>query len=89
MIGETVGTMEKEEAAEFFKWMNGILKKGDMIVLGIDMKKDPNLIQNAYLKNKEEEQFPLLLNSLKRMNKELQADFVLQKFYPHLFFNPV
>ena len=55
MIGETVGTMEKEEAAEFFKWMNGILKKGDMIVLGIDMKKDPNLIQNAYLKNKEEE----------------------------------
>ena len=70
MIGETAGTMEKEEAIEFFKWLSPLLKKGDMIILGIDMKKDPVLIQNAYLKNKKEE-FPLLLNSLKRMNKEL------------------
>ena len=57
-----------------------------MIVLGVDVKKNPVLIQNAYFNNAK--QFPFLLNSIKRMNKDLNANFKVDKFYPHSYFNP-
>lgn len=58
-----------------------------MIVLGVDLKKDPVIIQNAYFNNEKE--FPFLMNSIKRMNKDLKANFNVDKFYPHSYFDPV
>lgn len=51
IVGGTIGNMEKEEVDRFFKWMGSLLKEGDMIIVGADMKKDPVLIQNAYFNN--------------------------------------
>jgi L-histidine N-alpha-methyltransferase len=57
-----------------------------MIVLGIDLKKNPVLIQNAYFNNPFEFQF--LMNSIARINRDLNGNFNLEKFYPHSFYNP-
>lgn len=86
MVGSTIGSLYNEEAVAYFKWLGGLLKKDDMIVIGLDMKKDPVMIQNAYFSNPEE--FPFLLNSIKRINKELGGNFNVDNFYPHSYYNP-
>jgi L-histidine N-alpha-methyltransferase len=86
MVGSTIGCFEKQAAFEYFKWLGGFLRQGDMIIMGFDMKKDPKLIQNAYFGNPHE--FEFIQNSIRRINKDLGANFNLDAFYPHSYFNP-
>ena len=87
ILGNTLGGQEYEEIVEFFKWINNYLKKGDKFVIGLDMLKDPEIIQKAYFNESGlEEKF--IMNNLSRINKELKGSFNLEKFYPHSFFDP-
>lgn len=87
MIGGTVGCFEKDVVNKSFTEIGKKLKKGDLIVLGVDIKKNPVPIQNAYFTNEFE--FPFLMNSIRRMNRDLNSNFDDTKFYPHSFFNPI
>lgn len=51
------------------------MKKGDQIFVGFDKMKSAEVITRAYLDNGFEQKF--LLNNLKRLNKELDANFNL------------
>lgn len=78
-LGSTIGNFDHPAGVEFLKGVRRILRAGDALLLGTDMQKPiPQLIQ-AY-------DDPLgvtaafNLNLLARINRELDADFDLQRF---------
>jgi dimethylhistidine N-methyltransferase len=78
-LGSNVGNFEPTEARELLLSLRRVLRVGDMMLLGADLKKDRTILEAAY-------DDPLgvtaafNLNLLARINRELQADFDLRAF---------
>lgn len=87
ILGSTLGNNNDAEIHDFFKWISTYMKKGDKFVVGVDMMKDPYLIQRAYF-NELGLENRFIMNNLSRINNELEGTFDLDKFYPHTYFNP-
>lgn len=83
-MGANIGNFKEDEAISFLKELNNCLNPGDLVMIGFDLKKDPEVILNAY-NDKEEITRNFNLNLLGRINKELNADFDVQQFehYPN------
>ena len=88
MFGNTMGNFENHETVEYCKWMGSVLKKGDQFLFGLDLKKDPTVIQDAYSYSLNKSVVEFLKNSLRRVNKELEGTFDEEKFYVHTYFDP-
>lgn len=86
-LGSNIGNYEREQAIDLLKLMRTFLKTSDRLLIGIDLKKDPNLILNAY-NDPHGITRRFNLNLLNRMNKELQADFNIAEFGFYPFYNP-
>lgn len=82
-LGANIGNMPLQEARDFVKNIAENLRFGDMIVLGIDLRKDPASILAAY-NDAQGVTRAFNLNLLVRINRELGADFDLEAFafYP-------
>lgn len=82
-LGGNIGNFLKDEAITFFKKANESLNKGDLFVIGIDLKKNPKTILDAY-NDKSGITRAFNLNLLNRMNKELGTNFDVSRFdhYP-------
>jgi L-histidine N-alpha-methyltransferase len=80
-LGSNIGNFTYAEAVELMNAWRGILKTGDAVLLGTDLKKDLQILINAY-------DDPTLvtaafnLNLLARLNREFEADFNL-RFFKH------
>lgn len=48
ILSSNLGNFTDEGIKEFMLWLKVYLRKGDMLIVGLDMKKDPFLIQQAY-----------------------------------------
>jgi L-histidine N-alpha-methyltransferase len=78
-LGSTIGNFDRPAAAKFLREMRNILQPGDSLLLGTDLEKPIPQLQAAY-------DDPLgvtaafNLNLLARINRELEADFVLEQF---------
>jgi L-histidine N-alpha-methyltransferase len=78
-LGSTIGNFDRPAAAEFLQQIRRILQPGDALLLGTDLEKAIPLLLDAY-------DDPLgvtaafNLNLLARINRELDADFVLHNF---------
>src|SRR5690606_33784990 len=73
-LGGNIGNFSKVEAVNFLQLLSARLNPGDMLLVGFDLKKDPDLIHRAY----DDEQGvtrTFNLNLLQRINRELDADF--------------
>jgi len=78
-LGSTIGNFDRPAAAKFLREMRRILQPGDSLLLGTDLEKpipqrlaaydDPLGVTAAFN-----------LNLLSRINRELDADFVLEQF---------
>lgn len=83
-LGGNIGNFEVEEATLFCKELNKFLTTDDLVLIGFDLKKHPKVILAAY---NDEEGFTrdFNLNLLRRINRELHADFNLEQFehYPN------
>jgi L-histidine Nalpha-methyltransferase len=78
-LGSSIGNMNKEDAAKFCTEIRKTLSVGDMLLVGIDLRKDPKTILAAYNdKCGITKQFNL--NLLTRINNELGADFDVRQF---------
>ncbi len=86
-LGSNIGNFRDDEALGFFKHLRKELHQGDMAVIGADLRKDPNIIRAAYDDAKEVTR-DFHLNHLVRMNRELGANFDLNKFGYYTFYNP-
>lgn len=78
-LGSNVGNFDRAEARDFLRRVRGVLRAGDRLLLGADLKKDARLLEAAY-------DDPLgvtaafNLNLLARINRELDADFSVRDF---------
>ncbi len=87
-LGSNIGNFNSEQAIEFFKGLKQNLNKGDLVLVGVDLKKDPQTILNAY-NDSEGVTAEFNLNLLDRINKELGGDFNRNNFYHYPTYNPL
>ncbi|OIO99828.1 MAG: dimethylhistidine N-methyltransferase [Bacteroidetes bacterium CG2_30_33_31] len=86
-LGSNVGNFTYSGAAIILAQIAHFNKSGDLLLLGIDLKKDPRIIQNAY-DDKDGISAEFNLNVLRRMNTELGANFNLNNFSYYTYYEP-
>jgi dimethylhistidine N-methyltransferase len=86
-LGSNIGNFTEEEAGYFIEGISARLKPGDLLLLGVDLKKDPATIIRAY-NDKEGVTAAFNKNLLVRINKELDADFDTSTFYHYPIYDP-
>lgn len=86
-LGANIGNMIASEASHFTRKIGNAMKKGDLLLIGFDLKKDPRLIQAAY-DDAHGITRSFNLNLLVRLNRELGAQFQLDQFSHYPFYNP-
>jgi L-histidine N-alpha-methyltransferase len=86
-LGSNIGNMPPEEAEEFCINLRKHLRPGELAVIGIDLKKCPATILAAY-NDKEGITREFNLNLLRRINRELNADFDLNQFQHYPVYDP-
>jgi dimethylhistidine N-methyltransferase len=86
--GSTVGNFEPDQAIAFLRRARTLLGNQGALVLGADLKKDPQRLHDAY-NDAAGITAQFTLNLLRRMNRELDANFDLAAFAHEAFYNPV
>ncbi len=86
-MGSNIGNMNYKQSIAFCKEVRSSLKPGDCLLIGFDLKKDPKIILDAY-NDKQGITREFNLNLLKRINRELNADFSIEKFSHFPVYNP-
>jgi dimethylhistidine N-methyltransferase len=84
--GSTIGNFEPHEAASFLRHAGRILGSDALLIVGIDLVKDPDIINAAY-NDVAGITEAFNLNLLVRINRELDAGFNLDSFEHHAFYN--
>jgi dimethylhistidine N-methyltransferase len=84
--GSTIGNFEPKEAAQFLKQLSQMLSPGDGLLIGVDLQKDPQFIENAY-NDKQGITAAFNKNVLTRMNQELNTSFQIQHFDHYSFYS--
>jgi L-histidine Nalpha-methyltransferase len=85
--GSTIGNFEPTEAAKFLEHAARLLGRGAHFIVGIDLVKDPAVLNAAY-NDAAGVTAAFNLNLLARMNRELGGDFDPDGFCHRAFFNP-
>ncbi len=87
-LGSNIGNFSKKAAASFLLQMHDSLNNGDLLLIGIDLKKDPYRIIHAYSDSKGVTA-AFNINLLRRINTELGGDLDLDKWTHFANYNPV
>ncbi|MES2527276.1 MAG: L-histidine N(alpha)-methyltransferase [Bdellovibrionota bacterium] len=83
--GSTIGNLDPDEARDFLKEA-AALSKGGGILIGVDLKKDPEILRLAY-NDPEGVTAAFNLNLLYRLNREANATFVPENFRHEAIYN--
>ena len=86
--GSTIGNFEPLDAASFLKRIADMIGPGGGLLIGVDLKKDHKILTQAY-NDTQGVTAAFNLNLLKRINRELDADFDLAAFQHYAFYNEV
>jgi dimethylhistidine N-methyltransferase len=86
-LGSNIGNFKPEWALNLLQHFNKHMRAGDMLLVGYDLMKNPNLIQKAY-DDQEGVTARFNLNVLTRINRELGGDFDVNQFDFYSFYNP-
>ena len=85
-LGSNISNFGREEAPKFLRALRRVLKTGDALLLGADLRKDRTVLEPAY-----DDALGLTaafnLNLLARINRELDGNFELRSFKHHAFYN--
>jgi len=77
--GSTIGNLNDQEASKFLSKTAKLLGKGGGLLIGVDLKKDPEILEAAYNDaSGVTEEFNK--NILRRINRELGGNFDLENF---------
>ncbi|HXZ01430.1 MAG TPA: L-histidine N(alpha)-methyltransferase [Stellaceae bacterium] len=77
--GSTIGNFTPEAAVDFLAGCRRVIERGGVFVVGVDLKKAPALLDAAY-NDSAGVTAAFNLNLLERINRELDADFDLDRF---------
>ncbi|RWW99751.1 L-histidine N(alpha)-methyltransferase [Flavobacterium cerinum] len=86
-LGGNIGNYKKDEAIDLLERFNADMKKGDMLLMGMDLKKNPRIIQLAY-DDPHGITRSFNMNLLQRMSRELEADILSDQFDFYSNYNP-
>lgn len=86
--GSTIGNLTPEEAHGFLVKARELAGTNGAMLIGVDLKKDPAILHAAY-NDAQGVTAEFNLNLLRRINRELAADFDLQHFRHVAFYNAV
>jgi len=86
--GSTIGNLTHEEAHAFLKMTRGQVGPRGAMLVGVDLKKDANVLHAAY-NDAQGVTAAFNLNLLARINRELGGDFSLRRFAHYAFYNPL
>lgn len=84
--GSTIGNFEPNEALEFLRRIARLCGNNGGLLIGVDLKKDVNVIEAAY-NDPAEVTSQFNLNLLDRVNRELGADFDLDQWRHRAVYN--
>lgn len=82
-MGSNIGNYEPEQAARILSLLRDALRPGDGLLIGIDLKKDPSILELAY-DDPAGVTAAFNRNLLARMNRELGANFDAKNFEYHV-----
>lgn len=85
-LGSNISNFEPDEAGAFLLAMRAMLRAGDALLLGADLKKDRALLESAY-NDAHGVTAAFSRNILARINRELGGHFDLRSFRHRAFFN--
>jgi L-histidine Nalpha-methyltransferase len=86
-LGSNIGNFSGGEAADFFQHLRSVMNENDFLFVGFDLQKDPRVIVQAY-DDAAGITAAFNLNLLKRINRELGADFNLENFSHYALYQP-
>ncbi|MEO8110723.1 MAG: L-histidine N(alpha)-methyltransferase [Ginsengibacter sp.] len=87
-LGSNIGNISLEEVPAFCKELRSQLSPGDMVLIGMDLKKNPKQILGAYNdRNGFTREFNL--NLLRRINTELGGNFDMKAFDHYASYDPL
>jgi len=84
--GSTIGNFVPDEAIEFLRRIANVCRGGGGLLIGADLKKDPHVLEAAY-NDSAGVTAQFNLNLLKRINRELGADFDLDQWRHRAIYN--
>jgi dimethylhistidine N-methyltransferase len=85
--GSTIGNFERGEAVELLGRIAHLCGAGGGLLIGIDLKKEPRDIEAAY-NDRRGVTAAFNLNVLRRINRELLANFRLDRFRHQAIYDP-
>jgi dimethylhistidine N-methyltransferase len=84
--GSTIGNFDLEPAKRFLRQIAKVCKGGGLLI-GVDLKKDFNILHRAY-NDSQGVTAQFNKHMLARINAKLDADFQLEQFGHYAFYNP-
>ena len=87
VLGSNIGNLKHPKAIDFLSKLGNSLMPEDILFMGFDQKKDPQTILDAY-NDPEGITAAFNKNILKRINRELDGNFELDKFKHWETYNP-
>jgi L-histidine N-alpha-methyltransferase len=85
-LGSNIGNFDHEEAHTFLRALRRVLRAGDALLLGADLRKSPTILEAAY-DDALGVTAAFNLNQLVRINRELDANFNLRAFHHQVVYN--
>jgi len=86
-LGSNIGNLRKDEGVAFMQRLSAVMNKDDLLFIGFDLQKDPRIILQAY-DDASGVTGAFNLNLLKRINRELGADFAVENFMHYASYHP-
>jgi L-histidine Nalpha-methyltransferase len=85
--GSTIGNLTPDEAHAFLKMTRAQVGNRGAMIVGVDLKKDANVLHAAY-NDAQGVTAAFNLNLLARINRELGGNFDLRRFAHYAFYEP-
>jgi dimethylhistidine N-methyltransferase len=86
-LGGNIGNYRQADAQALLQKFNAGMKRGDKLLMGIDLQKNPRIVQLAY-DDPHGITKAFNMNLLRRINNELEADISLDQFDFYSNYNP-
>jgi dimethylhistidine N-methyltransferase len=86
-LGSNIGNFPGEQSLDFFRRLRGVMSGADLLFVGFDLQKDPRVILPAY-DDAQGVTAAFNLNLLRRINRELGADFAVGQFSHYAVYHP-
>jgi dimethylhistidine N-methyltransferase len=87
-LGSNIGNYSEEKAINLLQLFNANMNVNDKLLVGVDLKKNPITVHNAYY-DKAGVTKRFNLNLLIRINREFDADFKIDDFDFYCHYNPL